>query len=125
MKAAGWVGIYAVQRSLGVHLPLAQTALVLAAVTFATMVSVAPGNLGFFELGAVASYQLLGIPAAQAAALALLAHVAFLLPILGTGYGTLLLQPFCRPLPGTAGEPSRGRATWQQTSTRLPLGSSK
>ena len=94
MKAVAWVGLYAVQRSLGVDLPPAPTALVLAAVTFATMVSVTPGNLGFFELGAVASYQFLGVAAGQAAALALLVHVTFLLPILGAGYATLLLQPF-------------------------------
>ena len=90
MKVAAWFAIDAVQRSVGISLSPGQTALVLAAVTFASMISIAPGGLGFFELGAVASYRLFGIAAPQAAAVSILIHVAFLLPIVGTGYLMIL-----------------------------------
>jgi len=89
MKLAALIAIDAVQRSLGVNLPWASTALVLAAVTFATMMSVAPGNVGLYELAAIAAYRFIGVPDRLAASLAVLVHLAFLIPIVGTGYGAL------------------------------------
>lgn len=90
IKATQLLAVYAVQRSLGVPLPLSSTPLVLAAVTFATMMSVAPGNVGLYELAGIAAYRLLNVPAHQAAALALLLHATFLVPMIGTGYGLTL-----------------------------------
>jgi uncharacterized membrane protein YbhN (UPF0104 family) len=96
MKGGGLVAVYAVQRSLGVDLPFADTPLVLAAVTFATMMAVSPGNVGLYELAAIAAYRLLGIPAGQAAALALVLHACFLIPMVGTGYGLMLWRVMSR-----------------------------
>lgn len=86
-KLGGLVAIYAVQRSLGVELPLKSVPLVLAAVTFATLMAFSPGSLGIFEMAAVAAYRLVGVPAGEAAALAIVQHACFLLPNIAVGYG--------------------------------------
>lgn len=86
MKIAGLVSIYAVQRSLGVDLPISTTTLILAAITFATLVPVAPGNLGIYEAAAFGAYRLLGVNELDAAALGLVLHLTFVIPAVGTGY---------------------------------------
>ena len=86
IRVAALVAIYAVQRSLGVDLPVKILPVVLAAVTFATLVTIAPGNLGVYEAATFAAYRLLGVPAGEAAALGLLQHACLLVPLVGTGY---------------------------------------
>lgn len=85
-KLAEAAAIYAVQLSLGVDLPPATLALVLGAISVATMISVSPGNLGMYEAAAFAAYTLLGIPAEQAVALALVQHACFLAAMIIPGY---------------------------------------
>lgn len=86
MKVVAAVAIYAVQRSLGIDLPVTTAPFVLAVVTFATLVAVAPGNFGVYEAAAFAAYRWLGVPAGDAAALGLVQHACFLVPLVGTGY---------------------------------------
>lgn len=90
MKLAPLGAIYAVEQSLGIELPLSTLALVLAAVSFATMLSVAPANLGIFEAAAFAAYRWLGVPPAEAMALAIVQHTCFLLAMVGPGYALTL-----------------------------------
>jgi uncharacterized membrane protein YbhN (UPF0104 family) len=84
-KAAEAFAIVAVQRAFGISLSLGATLLVLAAVMLATMVSVAPANLGAYEGGVVLAYRALGLPAEQALALAMVQHLCFLFPVMLTG----------------------------------------
>jgi uncharacterized membrane protein YbhN (UPF0104 family) len=86
MKAAELGGILAVQRSLGLDLPVGTALLVLASVNFATVVSVSPGNLGVFEAASFAAYRLTGVSPEQALMLSLLQHVCYLIPMVGVGY---------------------------------------
>lgn len=95
-KVAMGVAIFAVQRSLGVELPVSAAVCVLAAVTFGTMISVTPANLFVYEAAALAAYRWLGVPTEQALALGLLQHVCFLVPMVGAGYG-LMLWRLVRP----------------------------
>lgn len=90
IKVVAVLAIYAVQRSIGVHLPMSDSILVLVAVVFATLLAVSPGNVGVYELAAIAAYGLMGVPPGQAAALALVQHACFLVPIVGPGFGLLL-----------------------------------
>jgi uncharacterized membrane protein YbhN (UPF0104 family) len=85
-KLAQLAALYAVQRSLGLDLPLATLPVVLATVSFATMVSVAPGNLVVFEAAAFAAYRWLGVAPASALALALVQHACFLAAMIVPGY---------------------------------------
>lgn len=86
MKAAEFAGILAVQRALGLDLPVGTALLVLASVNFATIVSVSPGNLGVFEAASFAAYRLTGVSPEQALTLSLVQHVCYLIPMLGVGY---------------------------------------
>lgn len=86
-KLAEAAGIWAVQHACGADLPLASVLVVLAAVNVATMISVAPGNLGVYEAAAVAAYALFGVPVAQAVALALVQHACLLAALVVPGYG--------------------------------------
>ena len=85
-KLAEAGGIWAVQHACGVDVPLASVALVLAAVSVATMISVSPGNLGVYEAAAVAAYLVFGVPLAQAVAVALVQHACLLAAMVGPGY---------------------------------------
>ncbi len=100
MKLMLLVGIYAVQRSLGVDLPCSSLAFVLAAVSFATMVSVAPGNLVVYEAAAFGAYRWLGVPAAEAMALALVQHACFLIAMIVPGYALTAWRMIKRPPTG-------------------------
>jgi uncharacterized membrane protein YbhN (UPF0104 family) len=79
------------------------TVVVLAAVTFATLVSLAPSDLGIYEASAFAAYRLLGVPPAEALALGLLHHACFLVPLVGTGYVLTGWQAMRRPSPVAPG----------------------
>jgi uncharacterized membrane protein YbhN (UPF0104 family) len=97
MKVAQVAAIYAVQRSLGVVLPISTLPLILTAVSVATLVSVSPGNLGVYEAAAFAAYRWVGVPAEQALALGLVQHACYLLPTVGTGYAVTVWKMFKRP----------------------------
>jgi len=92
MKAVEAIGIIAVQRSLGVDVPMAGTLLVLAAVLLATMIPLAPGNLGTYEAGVFFAYNHLGVSPETSLALALVQHACFILPAVGVGYVLLVLD---------------------------------
>lgn len=91
MKSSEALGIFAVQRALDVHLPLSTLPVVLAAVMLATMIPLSPGNLGPYEAATLFAYRFLGLPTEQALSLALIQHLAFLLPALGVGYTIMSL----------------------------------
>lgn len=86
MKVCELIALYAVQRSLEIELPIATAPLVLAVVTFASLISITPGNLGVYEAAALGVYQFLGLSASDAVALGLVQHACFLFPVIGTGY---------------------------------------
>lgn len=94
MKGTEAFAIWAVQKSLGVDLPLWTIFLVLVSVGLVGMVPVSPGNLGIYEAAVFFVYQYLGLPAEQALSLAILQHVCFLIPNIGTGYLILLYRNF-------------------------------
>ncbi|HEY5281497.1 MAG TPA: lysylphosphatidylglycerol synthase transmembrane domain-containing protein [Polyangia bacterium] len=73
--------VLAVMRSVGVSAPAASGLLVLLAVNLAMAIPVVPGNLGTFELGAVASLQPFGVPSELGLAVGLLYHMAQVLPV--------------------------------------------
>ncbi len=94
MKGAELFAIWAIQKSLGVDLPLWTIFLVLASVSLVSMVPVSPGNLGIYEAAVFFVYQYLGLPAEQALGLALLQHICLLVPYIGVGYLILLFRNF-------------------------------
>jgi uncharacterized membrane protein YbhN (UPF0104 family) len=85
-KGAEVLAIVAVQRAFGVTVDPGGTLLVLAALLLATMVPVAPGNLGTYEAAVFLTYRYLGLSPAMALSLAIVQHVAFLIPAVGVGY---------------------------------------
>jgi len=73
--------VLAVMRAVGVSAPAASGLLVLLAVNLAIAIPVVPGNLGTFELGAVASLQPFGVSPDLGLAVGLLYHMAQVLPV--------------------------------------------
>ncbi len=73
--------VLAVMRAVAVSAPAASGLLVLLAVNLAIAVPVVPGNLGTFELGALAALQPFGVAAELGLAVGLLYHMAQVLPI--------------------------------------------
>ena len=104
MKGTEVFAIWAIQKSLGVDLPLWTIFLVLASVSLVSMVPVSPGNLGVYEAAVFFVYQYLGLPAEQAMGLALLQHICLLIPYIGTGYLILLYRNFFPVRPHQAKE---------------------
>jgi uncharacterized membrane protein YbhN (UPF0104 family) len=90
MKMLMLVAIYAAQRALRIEVSFSHTPVVLAVVTFATAMAIAPGNLGIYEMATIAAYRLLGVSYDEAAVLGLVQHACFLVPMLGTGYAVTL-----------------------------------
>jgi len=88
-KAADALAIVAVQRSFGLTISFGGTMLVLAAMLLATMIPVAPGNVGTYEGSVFLAYRFLGVPPDQALGLALVQHVCFMIPAVGIGYAML------------------------------------
>ena len=85
MKAAEAAAIACVIGALGLDLPFGAAFVVLAATNLATMLPVAPGNVGTYEAGAVAAYRLLGVSPEMALAAAVVQHACFLIPAVGAG----------------------------------------
>ena len=92
MKIAEITAILCVQRSLGVDLPIWSALLILATVGLATMVAIAPANLGVYEATVFFVYRYLGATPEQALGLALMQHLCYLIPLVGTGYLLILRQ---------------------------------
>jgi glycosyltransferase 2 family protein len=84
------LGIWAVQKSLGLDLPFWAPILVMGALNLATVLPVTPGNFGVYEGTAFLAYQFYGLSSESALSLALLQHLCFLIPMVGTGYLVLL-----------------------------------
>lgn len=93
MKAAELAGILAVGAALGADVGPAGALLVLVAVNLATMVSLAPANLGVYEGSAFLAWRALGVDPELALGLAVVQHVAYLLPMAGGGWLTVTLWP--------------------------------
>jgi glycosyltransferase 2 family protein len=92
MKAAEALAIAAIILALGVDLPVSAAVVVLGAVNLATMLPVAPGNVGTYEAGAIAAYRWLGVAPEAALAAAIVQHLCFLLPAVGAGAVVLAVQ---------------------------------
>ena len=92
MMCVQTLGIWAVQKSLHLDLPFWAPILVMGALNLATILPVTPGNFGVYEGTAFLAYQFYGLSSESALSLAILQHVCFLLPMVGTGYLVLLLQ---------------------------------
>jgi uncharacterized membrane protein YbhN (UPF0104 family) len=91
-KVVELLGIVAVQVAFGLEPSPAAAVLVLAALAIATMMPVAPANIGVYEAAVFAAYRYMGVPADTALGLAVVQHLCFLLPTLATGYLTLTLR---------------------------------
>ena len=59
--------------------------------SLATIISVSPGNVGVYEGSAYLAYTALGVSPETALGLAVLQHVAYLIPMAGTGWVVVLL----------------------------------
>ena len=90
MMFAQTLGIWAVQKSLGLDLPFWAPILVMGALNLATVLPVTPGNFGIYEGTAFLAYQFYGLSSESALSLALLQHLCFLIPMVGSGYLVLL-----------------------------------
>lgn len=90
MKCMDLAAIAAVAHSMGVGLSLGEALLVLAAVTLATMLPLAPASLGAFEAAVILAYKHVGVSADRALAIAVLQHAVVLLPLVGVGYADTL-----------------------------------
>ena len=88
-KAAEVGAIVAIQVAFGLEPSLASALLVAAALAITTLVPVAPANLGVYEGTVYATYRLLGVAPEVAVGIAIVQHLAFLLPPLASGYLTL------------------------------------
>ena len=90
MMFAQTLGIWAVQKSLGLDLPFWAPILVMGALNLTTVLPITPGNFGVYEGTAFLAYQFYGLSSESAVSLALLQHLCFLIPMVGTGYLVLL-----------------------------------
>ena len=90
MMFAQTLGIWAVQKSLGLDLPFWAPILVMGALNLATVLPVTPGNFGIYEGTAFLAYQFYGLSSESALSLALLQHLCFLIPMVGSGHLVLL-----------------------------------
>lgn len=91
-KAFELAAIVAIQVAVGLDPSFAAAVLVLAALAVTTSLPVAPANLGVYEATVYATYRYVGIDADAALAMALVQHLAFLLPMIATGYLTLTIR---------------------------------
>jgi uncharacterized protein (TIRG00374 family) len=108
MKGAEATAIFAVQKGFHLDIPAWSVLLILAGLNLATMIPVTPGNIGVYEATVFFIYQYLGVHPEQALGLALLQHLCYLLPLVGTGYLLVIarnvfpeepLQPSRTPTP--------------------------
>jgi uncharacterized membrane protein YbhN (UPF0104 family) len=91
-KGAEVAAVIAAQRAVGIELPWWSAVLLVAALGVGTLVPVAPGNLGTYEASAFVVYRSLGVPAHEALGLAIVQHLYFLVPAVGTGYLLLTVR---------------------------------
>lgn len=84
-KVAEGLGIAAVALALGVDLLPWHVVAALLAVNLSTLVSITPANLGVYEGSLFLVLRAAGIDADLALAVAFLSHVAYLVPLAGTG----------------------------------------
>lgn len=96
MKAVEIIGIVAVQHAFGIRVPFGGTLLVFAALVLATMLPIAPANLGTYEAAAFLAYRYLGLGPEHALGLAVVQHICFLIPTAGLGYALLSARTFSR-----------------------------
>jgi glycosyltransferase 2 family protein len=92
MKLVEGLAILATQHAVGVSLPPSSGLLILAAAGFGTIFPLAPGNLGTYEASVFLAYRWLGVSSADAIALAVVQHLAYLAAATGTGYVVLSLK---------------------------------
>jgi uncharacterized membrane protein YbhN (UPF0104 family) len=93
-EASGWM---AVERALDVATRPGSAVLALAATNLASAVPITPGNLGVYESAAFGVYHgLLGVPRAQAVALGVVGHAAYLAAFVGLGWGWLTVRQLRR-----------------------------
>lgn len=91
MKGAEALAIVLVLRAFGSPAPASASPVVLSAVNLATMLPIAPANLGAYEAAASATFQGLGLAPETALAVAIVQHACFLLPAVGAGVLVLLV----------------------------------
>jgi glycosyltransferase 2 family protein len=85
------IGFAAAGQALGVELTTAQAALLASGVALATAIPSGPGNLGTFDLAAVAIASTFGLSAENAVALAIISH-ATILVVTSIGGGAALVH---------------------------------
>lgn len=85
-KALEVLAVLAIQFAFGMSPSVPVALMVVAALALSTLVPVAPANLGVYEATVYAVYRFTGTSAETALGLALVQHLAFLLPSLATGY---------------------------------------
>jgi uncharacterized membrane protein YbhN (UPF0104 family) len=79
----------AVQRAVGVHLPLWSAFMLVAAVDLAAVIPGPPSSLGIFEATALFVYRFLGVSPATALVAAILQHAVYLCTDFGWGYAVM------------------------------------
>lgn len=87
----------AVQRAVGIHLPVWSAVVFVTAVDIAAVIPGPPSGLGVFEAAALLIYRFLGIPPATAFVAAVLQHAIYLCCDFGYGYAVLALSRWRRP----------------------------
>ncbi|MDT8368903.1 MAG: lysylphosphatidylglycerol synthase transmembrane domain-containing protein [Longimicrobiales bacterium] len=88
-KSFEGLAIWCVLQALGLDVPGWGVLLSLSAVSLTTMVSVTPAQLGLFEGSALVAYRLAGLGTEAALGAAVLQHLAYLIPFVGSGWLTL------------------------------------
>lgn len=91
MRGTEALGMILVQLALGVSIPFTATLVVLASVAIATMLPLAPANVGVYEGSAFLAYRWAGVDPESALALAVLQHLAYLAAMGGAGWAAVTL----------------------------------
>lgn len=95
-KVVQALAIIAVQRAFGLDVALSGTLLVFAAVILGSMVPLTPGNIGTYETAVFVAYRYLGLAPEYALSVALVQHIAFIVPSVGVGYLFVSAQTLAR-----------------------------
>ena len=95
LSGAAWtvtvIAFAAAAQATGIELTTSQAALLAAGANLVTAIPAGPGNLGTFELAAVAILAVYGVPADRALAIAVIVHVAILAITSGSGVAAYLV----------------------------------
>jgi len=116
-KLAEGTAIWLVLLSLGLDVPGWTVPLSLTAVSLATMVSVTPAQLGLYEGSAYVAFSLAGLGTEEALGAAVLQHLAYLAPFVGSGWITLALDALLRHPDGAQGSSTSSIASPSGPST--------